>query len=325
MIIIDSLEELRKSLNMTQKDFYNVLLGTDMKFSRSNKSITSHIFKESISSTSIARFKNRTSISTVISQRFQELSQNNYLDDLGKHYKSNLNIEDNTLKAFKQKLNAVGANIGYNGDDLYLYLAYAVNFCISNFRMIKKSNQLFIPNCELIYDQMIRIFTDEKINYIAIATQVGMILVTDDSVRNAVKEYLKKGKTLKVVINSPDIRNVVGAHMRNPEISHQTDTYRILELWKKLKEEVGNANLLVAITDLPILHQVIKSSTKINNSEQNVSVEVRMYSYLVRDKNENISFTMTAASDKYAIIEEELEYLLLDAVKDFIITDEIKN
>lgn len=329
MIIVDLLEEYRNKIIVENKvmeknPFYNYIFGTGMELESTDKSLI-NTFQENIKQYAITKFLKKPK-NAVITHRFQEIEKRNYYKALSEHYKKNLPLSDNVQKNFlnslKRKFDSVGADIGVDTDDFYLYLAHAVYFSIFN-DIAEETKESFIPNDEPIFDQMMRIFSDDNINYVVIATQVGMILVTNSSVRKAVTDYLKKGKTLEVIINSAEIRNAVGAHMRNFEISHQTDTKRICELWKELKEEVGKANLMVATTDLPMLHQVIKSSNRVNNKENNISVEVRMYAYMVRNKDDNISFTLTEKSDKYEIINNELDYLRRDAVSEFIITEEI--
>lgn len=322
MIIIDLLEELRKKLGMLKKDFYNIILGNGMKYKVSDKEF---IINDEMPSHEVTRFLTNC-IPGHINERFQKIENDNLYNDLVNHYKKYLILsnkeQEKYLNALKQKFKSVGIDIGVDTDDFYLYLAHTVYYYIFN-DLPEETYKSFIPNDEPIYDQMMRIFNDDNINYIVIATQVGMILVTNDSVRMAVTEYLKKGKTLEVIINSAEIRNAVGAHMRNPSISHQTDTGRVCELWKEIKQEVGKANLMVGTTDLPMLHQIIKTSKIVNGTEQNISIEVRMYAYKVRNKDDNIAFTLTTMSDKYKIIDEELEYLRIDAISEFIIAEQI--
>ncbi len=329
MTIKDLLENYRKQIFVDDKPmgknvFYNFIFGTGMKPLSTNNSIL-YSFKNTIKQDNISRFFSSYIVYPDIRDRFQEIEKNDLYERLSEHYRKNLTLPDKVkeyyFQVLKRILESIGVDFGVDTDDFYRYLAHTVYFCIFN-DILEAPDTPFIPNNEPIYKQMMRIFNDDNINYIVIATQVGMILVTNDSVRAAVTEYLKKGKTLEVIINSAEIRNAVGAHMRNPDISHQTETERVCELWKEIKQKVGNAKLLVATTDLPILHQIIKTSKIVDDVEQNVSVEVRMYSYLVENKEDNIAFSLTTMSNKYKTINEELNYLRRNAISKFIITVE---
>ena len=202
--------------------------------------------------------------------RYCEDKRNIKLGDFITQLKETLPHEQTEKRKICQKINNVLDKYDIDADkacvtdatedDFYRSFAETILFCILNYN--KYSNVNLTLNNKSISNYMKKIFSDSGINNVTIVTQVGMVLLNNAEVNKAMTEYLDSGKSLLVIINTSDIRKQIGNLMINNivDYSYNTPTNNVCSEWNQLKRKHSKWKLRVVTTNVPILHQLIKTS-----------------------------------------------------------------
>lgn len=254
------------------------------------------------------------------------------------HYKEKYHqgefLEENKAEAYRQKfllsdneqaekMNVLVQTLAeYGADpqkvicsttDFYLAYARAISYSImcvdSTPNTPVKQQPSLLLNEESHRDEALRIFQDKRINYIVIINQIGMIF-TRPEIREAITHYLSKEEnTLEVIMNNADIRSMIGQHMVNRSPDHQLHTNDLIQFWEEIAGSAPKGKIYYGTIQPPILHRIIKTAhVDQNGTESNVRLQIRLYSYEVRDKDDNISFIVTEGSKYFEILNNEVEF-----------------
>ncbi|HAG14320.1 MAG TPA: hypothetical protein DCG49_10755 [Ruminococcus sp.] len=315
-------DKLSKSFSRHEKRC-DLIFGTEQ---------TTHI---GINQREASQLRNNFKIPLKVSERYHNSEYDGLLGSkdpkIADIYRAKLCLSETEERVYMEKLAQLihGSGIpdlqhviGSDSPDFCKAYARAVCYSITEAETQQKHPDHLELNHEDIHCQTHRIFTNPHINYILIITQIGMLYTTDQKVREEVIRYLQAGKKLEVILNDSDTRELVGQHMRNADMHHQTTTQRVCEQWKDIAKQCPDADLYVSVVKPPILHQIIKTSHLEDKKESDVSLCVRVYAYKVSEKDKNLSFNVTPSDEHYEILIDEIRFLREISIENMLICPE---
>lgn len=198
-------------------------------------------------------------------------------------------------------------NLVLQETDPYYLLLYVICWAflgeqIEQCRFKLSTDELEFSTDKEFFDYMFS--KKEHIECIEMAYHSGYKWRYDTQRVNMLKEYIKNGGKLRVIVNTPKAADIIAVHTSDPEKSY-IGFENSINSWKELANKYYKSVELI-ISDIPLMHSYIHFKTDTSESSKMLVI---FYTYGNFDMHKNHHLLVDANSPLYTLFKKEFDYL----------------